>query len=291
MEQAAKRARLSGAEGTVAGSGVLEPVELVEPTAAHHDAKLAEPAASATDQTCVIMSRADGAGEGATSSHQQQQQQQQQQQSQPQLQQSQSQQQVQSQPQPQQLHQISDSSQMDVDSLTAFPDDRFHVDGPDALAQINAASQPGSLKGVVWPDVAARSPTTDGDDMMTIYAQLQSERLDARAASEPEAIGPRYGSEQQLIAKAKEWERHLRQERGDDAMRGARILVIAEAPVWLPSSNETKALCARVCPGGWLFNVHFCLIPGDKGYLMSSVSWAQRQPDRRAEARCAPAAG
>ena len=76
MEQAAKRARLSGAEGTVAGSGVLEPVELVEPTAAHHDAKLAEPAASATDQTCVIMSRADGAGEGATSSHQQQQQQQ-----------------------------------------------------------------------------------------------------------------------------------------------------------------------------------------------------------------------
>jgi hypothetical protein len=74
MEQAAKRARLSGAEGTVAGSGVLEPVESVEPTAAHHDAKLAEPAASATDQTCVIMSRADGAGEGATSSHQQQQQ-------------------------------------------------------------------------------------------------------------------------------------------------------------------------------------------------------------------------
>ena len=73
MEQATKRARLSGAEGTVAGSGVLEPVELVEPTAAHHDAKLAEPAASATDQTCVIMSRADGAGEGATSSHQQQQ--------------------------------------------------------------------------------------------------------------------------------------------------------------------------------------------------------------------------
>jgi hypothetical protein len=49
--------------------------------------------------------------------------------------------------------------------------------------------------------------------------------------------------------------------------------------VWLPSSNETKALCARVCPGGWLFNVHFCLIPGDKGYLMSSVSCGMRPAD------------
>jgi hypothetical protein len=47
----------------------------------------------------------------------------------------------------------------------------------------------------------------------------------------------------------------------------------------LPSSNETKALCARVCPGGWLFNVRFCLIPGDKGYLMSSVSCGMRPAD------------